>query len=111
MPRHLVIQLPQTKRIVKTLPGHTTGGGRFKIHCGGMDRPGKLNTKMPDVKVILGNKSHVHEIQSITIHTLKLVRKSASDALPVVGKNQGGCRESRMGHRQGEIDRTRNLGA
>ena len=87
VPRHLVIQVPKTKLIVKTHPGNTTGGGRFKIHCDGMDNLGKLNTKMPDVMVILNKKSHVYEIRSITIHTLKLVRKPASGALPVVGKN------------------------
>lgn len=92
VPRHLVIQVPKTKKIVNTLSGNTTGGGRFKIHCDGMSNPkgvktGALNTKWPDVKVTFNKKKLVYEIKSIVIYTLMRVNNPDPKALPVVGKN------------------------
>ena len=92
VPRHLKIQVPKTKKIVKTLSGNTVGGGRFKLHCDGMSNLGgvnigKLNTKLPDVKVTFNKKKLVYEITSIVIHTLMYVKNPDPKALPVVGKN------------------------
>lgn len=92
VPRHLVIQVPKTKTIVKTFSGNTTGGGRFKLHCDGMSNRGganvgALNTKLPDVQVTFNKKNLVYEIKSIVIYTLMHVKNPDPKALPVVGKN------------------------
>ena len=92
VPRHLVIQVPKTKTIVKTYLKNTVGGGSFKVHSDGManvggPNTGARNTKLPDVKVTFNKKKLVYEIKSIVIYTLMHVKKPNPKALPVVGKN------------------------